>query len=61
MRINPPENKVLAIFGLDRDCEDTDIMKVFKKYGATDCKLIIDKRVRHVLMGPGHKIVKKIR
>jgi hypothetical protein len=45
MRHNPPENKVLAIFGLDRDCEDADVMKVFKKFGATDCKLIIDKRV----------------
>jgi hypothetical protein len=45
LRHNPPENKVLAVFGLDRDCEEGDLMKLFKKYGANDCKMIIDKRV----------------
>ena len=45
LRLNPPENKVLAVFGLDRNCEEIDLMNVFKKYGARDCKLITDKRV----------------
>lgn len=42
---NPPENKVLAVFGLGRTCQPSDLMRAFHKYNCYDCKIIIDKRV----------------
>ncbi|RMZ95043.1 transformer-2 -like protein [Brachionus plicatilis] len=43
-RFNPPKNDILAVFGLDRDTNESDLFNFFKKYGCKRSKVIFDKR-----------------
>ena len=45
MRNNPPENKVLAVFGLDNRVTEVALRDTFGPYGRNECKLIINKQV----------------
>jgi hypothetical protein len=44
-RFNPPENEILAIFGLSKRANEQDLLDLYKNYGCKECKIIIDKHV----------------
>ena len=44
-RFNPPENEILAIFGLSKRANEQDLLDLYKDYGCKECKIIIDKHV----------------
>jgi hypothetical protein len=45
LRYNPPENDVLAIFGLSKRVNQQDLYQLYRGYGCRECKIIIDKIV----------------
>lgn len=42
-RFNPPENNVLAIFGLSKRVIEHDLFDLYKHFGCKECKVIMDK------------------
>jgi hypothetical protein len=50
VRYNPPENDILAIFGLSKRVNEQDLYDLYKKFGCKECKVIIDKHVNNVII-----------
>lgn len=48
-RFNPPENEILAIFGLSKHVNEQDLFELYKHYGCKECKIIIDKHVKYLI------------
>lgn len=44
-RLNPERNKVLAVFGLDRNASNEGLFEAFKRFRCEKCKIIYDKIV----------------
>lgn len=44
-RLNPERNKVLAVFGLDRNASNEGLFEAFKGFRCEKCKIIYDKIV----------------
>ncbi len=45
IRYNPPENNVLAVFGLSKQVIEQDLFDLYQSFGVKECKVIIDKHV----------------
>lgn len=43
VRLNAPENNVLAIFGLSKRVIEQDLFDLYKHFGCKECKVIMDK------------------
>ena len=44
-RFNPPENDILAIFGLSKRVVKEDLYDLYKHFDCRECKIITDKHV----------------
>ena len=47
IRSDPPENNVLAIFGLNKRVIEQDLFDLYRSFGVKECKVIIDKHVNN--------------
>lgn len=49
VRMQAPENNVLAIFGLSKRVIEQDLFDLYKHFGCKECKVIMDKHVRGLI------------